>query len=159
MARNSARPGRTVAAFFIGLAIAYGLVALIGTWKPALGLDLEGGTQITLVADGNVPKDQLNQAADIINARVNGSGVSEAEVTTQGSNEIVVQVPITATSPKAAARTAKNTSTVRPGRALLRAIYCFSSGSAVVSASSFSSSVVPASGVTTRPIAARTTRI
>jgi len=93
MARNSARPGRTVAAFFIGLAIAYGLVALIGTWKPALGLDLEGGTQITLVADGNVPKDQLNQAADIINARVNGSGVSEAEVTTQGSNEIVVQVP------------------------------------------------------------------
>src|SRR4029079_6385590 len=93
MARNSARPGRTVAAFFIGLAIAYGLVALIGTWKPALGLDLEGGTQITLVANGNVPKDQLNQAADIINARVNGSGVSEAEVTTQGNNEIVVQVP------------------------------------------------------------------
>jgi preprotein translocase subunit SecD len=93
MARNSARPGRTVVAFFIGLAVAYGLVALIGTWKPALGLDLEGGTQITLVANGNVPKDQLNQAADIINARVNGSGVSEAEVTTQGNNEIVVQVP------------------------------------------------------------------
>ena len=38
-------------------------------------------------------KDNLNQAADIINERVNGSGVSEAEVTTQGSNEIVVQVP------------------------------------------------------------------
>jgi preprotein translocase subunit SecD len=93
MARNSARPGRTVAVFFIVLGIAYGLVALIGTWKPALGLDLEGGTQITLVADGSVKKDQLNQAADIINARVNGSGVSEAEVTTQGSNEIVVQVP------------------------------------------------------------------
>jgi preprotein translocase subunit SecD len=93
MARNSARPGRTVAVFFIGLAVAYGLVALIGTWKPALGLDLEGGTQITLTADGSVSKDNLNQAADIINARVNGSGVSEAEVTTQGSNEIVVQVP------------------------------------------------------------------
>jgi preprotein translocase subunit SecD len=93
MARNNARPGRTVAVFFIGLAVAYGLVALIGTWKPALGLDLEGGTQITLVANGNVPKDQLNQAADIINQRVNGSGVAEAEVTTQGSNEIVVQVP------------------------------------------------------------------
>ena len=93
MARNSARPGRTVAVFFIGLAVAYGLVALIGTWKPALGLDLEGGTQITLTASGSVPKDQLNQAAAIINDRVNGSGVSEAEVTTQGSNEIVVQVP------------------------------------------------------------------
>ncbi len=93
MARNSARPGRTVAVFFIVLAIAYGLVALVGTWKPALGLDLEGGTQITLIADGSVSKDNLNQAADIIDARVNGSGVSEAEVTTQGSNEIVVQVP------------------------------------------------------------------
>jgi preprotein translocase subunit SecD len=93
MARSSARPGRTVAVFFLGLAIAYGLVALIGTWKPALGLDLQGGTQITLVADGNVPKDQLNQARSIIDDRVNGSGVSEAEVTTQGSNEIIVQVP------------------------------------------------------------------
>ena len=93
MARNSARPGRTVAVFFIGLAVAYGLVALIGTWKPALGLDLEGGTQIQLTAKGNVSKDNLNEAADIIDARVNGSGVSEAEVTTQGSNMIVVQIP------------------------------------------------------------------
>jgi preprotein translocase subunit SecD len=93
MARNSARPGRTVTMFFVGLAVAYGLVALIGTWKPALGLDLEGGTQITLIAQGNVAKDELQQAADIINDRVNGSGVAEADVTTQGSNEIVVQVP------------------------------------------------------------------
>ncbi len=93
MARNSARPGRTVTVFFIGLAVAYALVALVGTWKPALGLDLEGGTQITLTASGSVTKDNLNQAAEIINDRVNGSGVSEAQVTTQGSNEIVVQVP------------------------------------------------------------------
>jgi preprotein translocase subunit SecD len=82
-----------VVVFFLGLAIAYALVALAGTWKPALGLDLEGGTQITLIANGSVDKDKLRQAADIINERVNGSGVSEAEVTTQGSNEIVVQVP------------------------------------------------------------------
>src|SRR5262245_3310407 len=93
MARSSARAGRTVAVFFIGLAVAYGLVALVGTWKPALGLDLEGGTQIQLTAKGNVSKDNLNEAADIIDARVNGSGVSEAEVTTQGSNMIVVQIP------------------------------------------------------------------
>jgi preprotein translocase subunit SecD len=96
MARSSARrahPGRTVTVFFIGLAVAYGLVALIGTWKPALGLDLEGGTQITLIAQGNVKSDELQQAANIINDRVNGSGVAEADVTTQGSDEIVVQVP------------------------------------------------------------------
>ena len=95
MARKSARPGRNVAVFFIVLAMAYALVALIGTWKPALGLDLEGGTQITLTAkDGqNVTKDNLNEAASIIDSRVNGSGVTEATVNTQGNNEIVVQVP------------------------------------------------------------------
>jgi preprotein translocase subunit SecD len=79
--------------FFIVLAIAYGLVALVGTWKPALGLDLQGGTQITLTSKDNVPKDKLNEAADIIHSRVNGSGVTEATVNTQGNNEIVVQVP------------------------------------------------------------------
>src|SRR6476646_9497596 len=93
MARNKSRPGRTVSVFFIVLAIAYGLVALIGTWKPALGLDLQGGTQITLTSKDNVPKDKLNEAADIINSRVTGSGVTEATVNTQGNNEIVVQVP------------------------------------------------------------------
>jgi preprotein translocase subunit SecD len=93
MARTSARPGRTVTVFFLGLAIAYALVALVGTWKPALGLDLEGGTQITLIAKGSVTSDNLQQAANIIDQRVNGSGVVEASVNTQGSNEIVVQVP------------------------------------------------------------------
>ncbi|MBO0847020.1 MAG: protein translocase subunit SecD [Nocardioides sp.] len=93
MARTSARPGRTVAVFFIVLAIAYGLVALIGTWKPALGLDLRGGTQIQLTAKGSVSSSNLNEAASIIDSRVNGSGVAEAEVTTQGNNMIVVQIP------------------------------------------------------------------
>ncbi len=80
--------------FFAALAAAFGLVAVIGTWKPALGLDLQGGTQIILTAkDSNVKSDQLKEAANIIDARVNGSGVSEATVNTQGSNEIVVQVP------------------------------------------------------------------
>src|SRR3954447_6642839 len=95
MARTSARPGRTITVFFLGLAIAYGLVALIGTWKPALGLDLEGGTQITLIAKSgsDLSSGNLQTAANIIDERVNGSGVSEATVTTQGSDEIVVQVP------------------------------------------------------------------
>ena len=93
MARNKARPGRTVTVFFIGLAVCYGLVALIGTWKPALGLDLEGGTQIVLTAKGNVSKDNLNEAANIIDSRVNGSGVTEATVNTQSNNQVVVQVP------------------------------------------------------------------
>lgn len=93
MARKTRRPGRTLGVFFLGLAIAYGLVALGGTWKPELGLDLQGGTRITLVADGSPTKENLNEARGIIDQRVNGSGVTEAAVTTQGSNLIVVEIP------------------------------------------------------------------
>jgi len=87
------RPGRTLLGFFIGLAIAYGLVALAGTWTPTLGLDLQGGTRITLIAEGSPTEANLTEAAGIIDDRVNGSGVSEAEVTTQGSDFIVVEIP------------------------------------------------------------------
>jgi preprotein translocase subunit SecD len=93
MARKTARPGRTVVVFFIGVAIAYGLVALGGTWKPELGLDLQGGTRITLTAEGSPASDQLDEARGIIDQRVNGTGVTEAEVTTQGGNLIVVEIP------------------------------------------------------------------
>ncbi|MGH3348280.1 MAG: protein translocase subunit SecD, partial [Nocardioides sp.] len=87
------RPGRTLLGFFIGLAVAYGLVALAGTWTPTLGLDLQGGTRITLIAEGSPTEANLVEAAGIIDDRVNGSGVSEAEVTTQGSDFIVVEIP------------------------------------------------------------------
>ena len=94
MARNRYRPGRHVAVFFVGLAIAFGLVAILGTWTPKLGLDLQGGTRITLVATGDgVTESSLNEAAGIIDDRVNGSGVSEAEVTTQGNRFVVVEIP------------------------------------------------------------------
>lgn len=68
---------------------------------PRLGLDLQGGTQVTLVpktVDGGEPvtAEQLSQAVEIIRQRVDGVGVAEAEVTTQGSGgstAIVVSVP------------------------------------------------------------------
>ncbi len=47
MARKLPRPARTLVVFFVGLAIAFGLVALAGSWTPRLGLDLQGGTRIT----------------------------------------------------------------------------------------------------------------
>jgi preprotein translocase subunit SecD len=94
MARNRYRPGRTVLAFFVGLAITFGLVALAGSWTPRLGLDLQGGTRISLVASGeNVTESSLQEAASIIDSRVNGSGVAEAEVTTQGERTVVVEIP------------------------------------------------------------------
>ncbi len=92
MARRR-RPGRTLLGFFAGLAIAYGLVALTGNWTPTLGLDLQGGTRITLIAQGDPSEDNLVEASDIIDQRVNGSGVSEAEVTTQGNQFVVVEIP------------------------------------------------------------------
>ncbi len=94
MARRPASPARTLTIFFISVAVLYGLVALGGSWKPALGLDLEGGTRIRLAATGNdVTAESLREAAGIIDNRVNGSGVSEAEVTTEGNQYIVVEIP------------------------------------------------------------------
>ena len=93
MARKTARPGRTLGVFFLGLAIAFGLVAIGGSWKPELGLDLQGGTSIRLTPKGNPSAESLNEARKIIDQRVNGSGVAEAEVTVQGNKYIVVEIP------------------------------------------------------------------
>lgn len=94
MARNTAaHAGRTLILFMAGVAALYGLVAIGGTWKPALGLDLQGGTRVIMLAEGNPTQENLDQAASIISDRVNGSGVTEAEVTTQGSNIILVEIP------------------------------------------------------------------
>lgn len=68
-----------------------------GSWTPKLALDLQGGTQIILeprLAEGQtVSEEQLNQAVAIIRQRVDASGVAEAEVTTQGGQNIVVAIP------------------------------------------------------------------
>ncbi|MFT4235953.1 MAG: protein translocase subunit SecD [Microbacterium sp.] len=66
------------------------------SFLPELALDLQGGTQIVLEAQtgGETPsKEQMLQAVAIMRERVDAAGVSEAEVTTQGSNNIVVQIP------------------------------------------------------------------
>lgn len=68
-----------------------------GSWTPKLALDLEGGTQIILepsVAEGeSVSQEQLDQAVSIIRQRVDASGVSEAEINTQGGQNVVVAIP------------------------------------------------------------------
>ena len=81
----------------LGAILAGGVFFSTATWAPKLALDLEGGTQITLGAlleDGQTPSsDQLNQAVSIIRDRIDASGVSEAEVTTQGDRNVVVAIP------------------------------------------------------------------
>lgn len=48
MANKGPRPGRVLVVFGLVLLAAYVGLALNGVWKPALGLDLQGGTRITL---------------------------------------------------------------------------------------------------------------
>jgi len=67
------------------------------SWTPKLALDLEGGTQIILEpqleSGQQVTGEQLTQAVSIIRQRVDASGVSEAEITTQGNQNVVVSIP------------------------------------------------------------------
>lgn len=91
--KGAQHAGRRVLVFLLGVAVLYGLVALAGNWKPALGLDLQGGTRITLTAENDPSSESLEEARQIIDARVNASGVAESEVTTQGGRFIVVEIP------------------------------------------------------------------
>jgi preprotein translocase subunit SecD len=89
-----ARPLAFVALVLIGLYLG---VALGPSQAPKLGLDLRGGTSAVMTAQvpgGKKPTaGQMTQAVDIIRNRINGNGVQSATVTTQGSNNIVVEVP------------------------------------------------------------------
>jgi preprotein translocase subunit SecD len=62
-----------------------------------LGLDLSGGLRVeyqALPAGGKTPSQgDLNTIKDIIERRVNATGVSEPLVQTQGSDRIVVEIP------------------------------------------------------------------
>ncbi|WP_167455050.1 protein translocase subunit SecD [Amycolatopsis kentuckyensis] len=92
------RPGRYLALFALIVIVLYALVFLTGNHKPTpkLGIDLQGGTRVTLTArtpDGGQPtRESLNQARQIIERRVNGIGVSGTEVLLDGNN-VVITVP------------------------------------------------------------------
>lgn len=100
MASSSApvHPYRYLSLFLALLVGAYLLVFLTGDKqaKPKLGIDLQGGTRVTLTArtpDGSTPtREALIQAQEIIGARVNGLGVSGSEVVIDGSN-LIITVP------------------------------------------------------------------
>ncbi|MEU1809084.1 protein translocase subunit SecD [Micromonospora sp. WMMD1076] len=100
------RPGRQLAVLGFIFVVLYLLVffsgGASGGWKdrlePRLGLDLVGGTRLTLEAtntvDGKPPTaGNLEEARQIIESRVNGYGVAEAEVVTEGNRNIVISLP------------------------------------------------------------------
>ncbi|MGV9774580.1 protein translocase subunit SecD [Streptosporangium sp. NPDC003464] len=73
-----------------------GVMFLNRAFTPEYGLDLAGGTTVTLqpvTPNGSAPTEEsLNLAVSIIRNRVNGSGISDAEVAKSGDN-IVISVP------------------------------------------------------------------
>ncbi|MBT2535782.1 protein translocase subunit SecD [Arthrobacter sp. ISL-69] len=77
--------------------LAGGTIAGHASWAPKLALDLEGGTQMILApkveGGSDINEDQLNQAVAIIRQRVDGSGVAEAEISTQSGRNVVVSLP------------------------------------------------------------------
>ncbi|MDI5978792.1 protein translocase subunit SecD, partial [Amycolatopsis magusensis] len=92
------RPGRYLAFFVLIVIGLYSLVFFTGNGKPTpkLGIELQGGTRVTLTArtldGGEPPKEALEQAKTIIETRVNGIGVAGTEVVLDGNN-VVITVP------------------------------------------------------------------
>lgn len=93
------KPGRSLVFILIALVALTGGMFLSGNTTPRLGIDLAGGTSITLQAKNEpgqknaINPTNMNTAVSIINNRVNGLGVSEAEVQTQGEDNIIVNIP------------------------------------------------------------------
>ncbi|MER6445157.1 protein translocase subunit SecD [Streptomyces venezuelae] len=93
------RPGRALAIILIAMVALTAGMFLSKQTTPRLGIDLAGGTSITLKAKSEPGKESainetnMNTAVGIIDRRVNGLGVSEAEVQTQGRDHIIVNIP------------------------------------------------------------------
>ncbi|ROP54424.1 MULTISPECIES: protein translocase subunit SecD [unclassified Streptomyces] len=96
-ASAQSKPGRSLALILIAIVALTGGMFLSGHKTPRLGIDLAGGTSITLKAKADqgsaINKANMDTAVDIMNRRVNGLGVSEAEVQTQGNDNIIVNIP------------------------------------------------------------------
>ena len=100
--KTAARPGRTLAILALVLIAMTSLVFIQGAKSIRLGLDLRGGTSVTLQPriapgdEGKVTSEAIDQAVSIIRQRVNSLGVAESEVSAQGSGtsrQIVISGP------------------------------------------------------------------
>ena len=83
-------------ALILALAIAAG--ALLASFPLQLGLDLRGGSQLTLQvlpagAVKSVQKEQLDAVKEVLDRRINGLGVAESTLQTVGDDQLVLQLP------------------------------------------------------------------
>ncbi|MGD7787846.1 protein translocase subunit SecD [Propionibacteriaceae bacterium Y1700] len=97
---TQSRPLRVLISFLVLTAALFVIMGITGQWTPKLGLDLRGGTTVTLTAANLDPakgtaidRNSLEQARTIIQSRVDSLGVGETEVSVSGDNQIVVSVP------------------------------------------------------------------
>ena len=99
---KGSHPVRTLLIFFAVVIIGIASAVITKSTKVNLGLDLRGGTSVTLQPrisqgdTGKVTSAAIDQAVDIIRQRVNSLGVAESEVAAQGSGtnrQIVISVP------------------------------------------------------------------
>ena len=99
---KSARPVRTLLILALVLIIGIASAVISKATSIHLGLDLRGGTSVTLQprvsqgSNGKVTSAAIDQAVSIIRQRVNSLGVAESEVSAQGSGvnrQIVISVP------------------------------------------------------------------
>ena len=83
-------------ALILALAIAAG--AVLASFPLQLGLDLRGGSQLTLQvlpagAIKTVKSEQLEAVKDVLDRRINGLGVAESTLQTVGDDQLVLQLP------------------------------------------------------------------
>ena len=84
--------------FALVLALAIASAALLFTTPLQLGLDLRGGSQITVEVQPageitRVGSEQLEAVKVVLDRRVNGLGVAESTLQTVGDNQLVLQLP------------------------------------------------------------------
>ncbi len=84
--------------FALVLALAIAAAALLFTTPLQLGLDLRGGSQITVEVQPageikRITSDELEAVKAVLDRRVNGLGVSESTLQTVGDNQLLLQLP------------------------------------------------------------------
>lgn len=84
--------GLVISVLFVAALVTAAVVGFATGTRPVLGLDLEGGVEVTLTAPEGTPPDVMARAIDNIRNRVDSFGVAEPQIFVSGVN-IEVQLP------------------------------------------------------------------
>ena len=81
--------------FFIIFLLTFSIYLLIN-FPLQLGLDLKGGSQLTLQLikeEGQVSKEELEAVNAVLDKRVNNLGVAESNLQTLGRDQLILELP------------------------------------------------------------------